>query len=832
MSETPVDTPAEIVLVEEPAGQRADQMPPVEDPSTPKVGRWYWVTDPPKREKERTYEIQVMSDDGFDDEDGHRVELPEETSSRWFGCVTHIGSNYVQLKGPFGREARVHYNDFDKACLFEENPQGVIAENVGKHEMEVRELMGQVKQIMARLAITNGPALPSSTEAGALAVYEGKTMDDYKKSLVKAQEKTIPDLFKEIKGTHARLAKWLCAEVIPMQAQAEAMEPVIERIKDRIFSVELYAGLVEKVHQISDGEPGDLLEKVHVFQRRYYMDEECLAHYECGGMDFKNLRAFDKWLAKPMNLNRILPFEKCIAAFQVRRNRKYREVVNLADYFRIADEEKLDKKTFLYIRNGERLYRLGTEIEFGKKLFPDLDNQKYTGKLYAYTYSNGRVEDVITENEWLGMREAEDAHERKEKARKAAWEAEQAAKPEGERETNWWMHEDHRFREKSHQYEPFNRDNVFYDDISKYIHDEMTRHNRLVLVIQGLLDRSPILHPHPQWQLWTDGGFRQALELVYDDARALTTGAAPDFRVYQADVNGRLKPGDITVGQEDSWLRYEAAKEAERRRGSWRYRGEHFTRTHFRPDGNPGPGKLARVLKVNFKLGLVTYQWLRERRGNSRGGDNQIASTFTTKLRNVLNVSGYKMGDFMQFFADPRTRADYLQWAPFLLEAEEYYAGNRKVAEPPKKMPKPAHRGDGSYEYHQRKKRMAMVGKAVRLTRDVHRGDGMTLKKGTLFRVTSHYRAEFTIEGILEDGTPDKTEIDTDDKEKKRRYCGGIRMYDLQEDPAIPADAKMEAEKAAERKKRLERQAKQRAELAAEADIPEQPSQSDSDDED
>jgi hypothetical protein len=36
----------------------------------------------------------------------------------------------------------------------------------------------------------------------------------------------------------------------------------------------------------------------------------------------------------------------------------------------------------------------------------------------------------------------------------------------------------------------------------------------------------------------------------------------------------------------------------------------------------------------------------------------------------LLNVSAYAPGDFKQFFNDPRTRADYLKWAPLLLVAE------------------------------------------------------------------------------------------------------------------------------------------------------------------
>ena len=41
-----------------------------------------------------------------------------------------------------------------------------------------------------------------------------------------------------------------------------------------------------------------------------------------------------------------------------------------------------------------------------------------------------------------------------------------------------------------------------------------------------------------------------------------------------------------------------------------------------------------------------------------------------------------KPGDYKIFFSDPRTRENYIQWAPLLMAAEEYHAGHRKVDRP------------------------------------------------------------------------------------------------------------------------------------------------------
>jgi len=47
------------------------------------------------------------------------------------------------------------------------------------------------------------------------------------------------------------MANWLKASLIPLQAQAEALKPAIKSIENRIFHVELYAGLIEDVKQIA-----------------------------------------------------------------------------------------------------------------------------------------------------------------------------------------------------------------------------------------------------------------------------------------------------------------------------------------------------------------------------------------------------------------------------------------------------------------------------------------------------------------------------------------------------------------------------------------------------
>ena len=49
----------------------------------------------------------------------------------------------------------------------------------------------------------------------------------------------------------------------------------------------------------------------------------------------------------------------------------------------------------------------------------------------------------------------------------------------------------------------------------------------------------------------------------------------------------------------------------------------------------------------------------------------------------LFNISAYTPDDFKQFFADPRTRANYLAWAPLLLVAEDWHAGKLRPEKDP-----------------------------------------------------------------------------------------------------------------------------------------------------
>lgn len=601
------------------------------DRSKPNVGEWYWVK--------------------------------EEGKDSWLGCVTHVGTNYIQIDGVNDSYDRIHAKDIHSQCTLEPNPEEHINKRVAHYKREVHRLTDAVKELTTSLGL-GSVSLPDAG-VSALAVVNGNNaIAEYKTALVKAQETTLPELFKEIKHANKCMAMWLSATMIPLKTQAKGLEGLIDSVRTRIFNVELYAGLVETVEQIADGIAAPLGEKVRLMQRRAYMDEECLAQYECGGMDFNGIEDFDRWISRQTNRDRILPFQRCVIAFQVRRDKKYREVVDFSDFISINIKEQQDKKTFLYLRNGERLYRLSTELDFGSKLFPDmdcgvLDNQTMYAKVCCDS-----VDEVITEAAYLGMVEDESERERQNKL---------AVK--GKPKKDHWKYTSY-FSRDSKNYKKFTPDTVYYDDIEQYLQNQIDAHNRLVVVLQGLMDRSEAFHPHPKFSLWKGDDFQAAFELVYDDSRALVVGDRPNFEAFRESLNSSLKTGCTTVGQEGAWEIREAELENARLDSDWRCAKQHYRHKNFRPYGDPGPGLLAKVDKYSPRAQKCTYKWTRERRRHSWYEKGEINCKLVVPVSAILNVNAYKPGMFKQFYDDPRTRADYLQWAPLLLAAEEYQAGN------------------------------------------------------------------------------------------------------------------------------------------------------------
>ncbi len=625
------------------------------------VGQWYWVEWDNRREK------SLM-------------------------CVTAIGSNYIGFDGRHS-SGRVHIDNFSKQCTREDNFKAIIQQNVTKNKQNAERLLREINELTQKLGVAPTLAVEHESDTRSLSVLNGQVdVKAYKKSLIVAKNTTLPKLFKEVEEANEAMADWIKVEMIPMKASLGQMKEVIATIEDRVFHVELYAGLSESVAQVREGKSAPVDAKLHLMQRRCYMDEECLADYRAGGMDIRSLDKFDAWLSEPDHLNNILPFPRCMAAFRVRRNSKKRDWSSIASLLANIAEDEADKFTYLYVRNGEQLYRMRTSLEFGEKIFPD--TREIGGEPMMFHMSGSSVENLITKREYEAKVRA-----KKEKAvQHAAWCKENKKKPKKPDDVQRgirWETADNRYQQdeasspyregiswydRLDDYEPYDHTSVHYDDVTEHIAAQIKQYNRIALIIQGLFDRSPVLHPHPPVSLWTEAGFQAAVTLILDSYHTLNAGPTPDFESYRARVNDLLDGNSVTIGQEDAWQRAEAVKENARAARDWRSR-DYREKEHFSPYGNPGPGYITKVTKCGRTT--CTFTWQRERSYRNRryygDPDGPINCHIQVPHDKLFNVSAYKPGDFRQFYADPRTRAQYLKWAPFLIAAEEWHHEQKTI---------------------------------------------------------------------------------------------------------------------------------------------------------
>lgn len=606
------------------------------------IGQWYWAYD------------------------------GETKKQDWFVCVTEIGSNFIRVEDPKGSYERIHENEFEKRTRLEPNPDAVIRGRVEFYQGTVREKLGQIREITAQLGLQprESSSAPKS-ESRELSTFNAMPdLKKYKKELIKAKDKTLPKLFEEVERAHKHLAVWMAARAVPMRAMCEGLEEAVEKINDRVFNVSLYAGLTEEVEKIADGKPAGPAEKLRLFQRMCFMDEECLVNYRHGGMEFKNIGQFDEWISEAENRDRILSWPRCMVAFRVRRNKKDRDYDGSLSCAMINFSlEQADKVTFMYIRNGEQLYRMTCDFEFDEHIFPSQHQVDFTEPMMAKKRSDD-VEDIITKRHWEEIcRE----HDKKQRLHDE-WAKEHKDDDPMKGPSN--PHYVSSFDQPHEDYEPFDKSSVYFDDMEKKIETQLKYYNRIALIVQGLFDRSEILHPHKPARLWMPGGMEEVVELVYDGASAIHYKEPPDFEAYRAEVNKTLGKGSFTIGQEEVFERREAEKfnSSYRRNHSSNYHPERYT-----PPGNPGPSYISEILEWT-RTRKATFKWTRERQWSNywegkKYGD-PIPASMQVEAKHLFNVTAYKPGDFRQFYLDPRSRAKYLQWAPLLLAAEEWHAGN------------------------------------------------------------------------------------------------------------------------------------------------------------
>jgi hypothetical protein len=540
-------------------------------------------------------------------------------------CVEHIGSNYVEFgyhTGDSVSGCKAHFDEFFKCCRPEPNWQAIITGKLTEIQKQIRE--------KTQLLITKGRELcllqqkgPERQEQEETLLPARVTVDPklHKEELVALRD-MLPEVTQEIKVLGPEFASQSKNLSYPDVVKLESVKKALAIVNDRIFTIELYCGLQEQVKQIAQGNPAPMTEPIAIRQQLLFMDEETLFDYEDGGMDFKKLDDFDEWVVKPCNLSRLLPEPRGIVAFKVRRYKKdYGPCETLLDAWTQIDWDEANLVTYLLIRNGENVYRIASSVDFEPRLIPRIDE--------------------------IGEAQFKETHR--------AWMSDEVT-------------------------ETFITPNdIEYDQHVEKLDHLIQHYNRIVILIQGLLDRSNVFSPHPVINLRKPESMETWLRLVRDEERALPPTAL-DWKTYQKQLNSTLKAG--------KWIYIN--REYEKNVYHERFDRDGSRRKQWWANRIPKTCKIDRIKKdrtmvyVSWPMGKTrgryVYSYATDHREWVDETDRMMHDWIPVEY--VLNLSDYTLGDYKLFLSHYEVKKDYGSWARYILNAEDW-ARQRAKGIPP-----------------------------------------------------------------------------------------------------------------------------------------------------
>lgn len=604
------------------------------------VGDFFWVK---------------FEDTKWDDEGQNKIKIGEHETLM---CVEEIGSNYFGFtiyNGRHSSDVRVHFNDFMQECRPEPNWRQILNDRMDEARKAIQEKTKQLIREGQKLCL-----LPSAVKEPTdqpMSLLPARVFVDpkqHKKELIKLQKK-LPEISKEIEALGEDFAVAARNLALPDLVKLGAIRSALSVVEDRIFTIELYCGILEEVEKIADGEPAPIGTPIVIRQQMLYMDEETLFDYNDGGMDFKKIGQFDEWVVKPENLNRILPDQRGLVAFRVRRDPKeYGDARNLGEAWAHMQWKQANEQTYLLIRNGGNVYRIASEVDFSPRLIPKIDeigkdqftkiDEKYVWKEdppeekfgVGGTYETVKTEVLVTP------------------------------------------------------------DSVEFDDHVKKVDKLLKHYNRIVILLQGLLDRSTVFHPHPVINLRNPKDMERWIVLIRDEERGLPSNRV-SWEEYQKQLNSSVAKG--------KWIYVDSNYDEGYANGERPYResGRYQTprRRGWAANRMPDICKIDSVkrdgsaVQVSWPWGQLAHGKERWVESKTRPGwghyeydrDTERMCHEWVPVTRILNLSDYTPGDYKMFLCDRSLQGKYLKWAQYLLTAEDW-SRNRAKGIPPEDEPK------------------------------------------------------------------------------------------------------------------------------------------------
>jgi len=447
------------------------------------------------------------------------------------------------------------------------------------------------------------PAMASLVETrSAVATIRN---DMAKLSLRVKQRQAVVNAYLKLQAR--RLEALVEAQAADLMVKVGDLSAMVKRAEEAIWTINLYLGKDEEIVQLAKGEPASKDSKIYVRQLVLYADEECAIAADRGGIDFQQLVEFDRWVADPRHRRQVLPEEKGLVAFKVRRKEKdYGGSTSARDVWADAQANALNRKTYFLMANGENLYRICTELEVEDHLVPR-----------------------ETEYEDLFFRE----------------------------EYDWKTHR--------HEREPIHPGDKRYMEAMEKASALKRHYMRVLLFLQGLLDRTAVFAPlpAPRLNLLNRSVYGEYLVFINDAEKLLGSGRPP-FDEWLRGINEKLDIGHRIMGafeRPNSGLR--------------QYRLDHsYGNERLSPSGASYPDSLTLYTIEGREDGSWFFRYGRKdtvfRRGSDDGKPRRRASCKIEPSDDfILNFDEATVAD-MEFYLGNRTdRHAYEEMFPLLQRA-------------------------------------------------------------------------------------------------------------------------------------------------------------------
>jgi hypothetical protein len=590
----------------EPTNNKAQR---VSNDDLPPLGSWHWC------------KFNTESDD----DSSKKIEVEE------LCCVAHIASNHVRVsyyKGDERSRSSIRYK-FDE-WLTHTRPapewRDVIQKRLVEKQNELQAAVKALADICTQAHLVRDIA-ESPVETLALTTRR-ESPHELKQKLIALKETQFPAAQQNVERITQQLVCLQKSLFLTEKANFERLGKSMTSLDERLFALELYAGLVESVTQIRKGKPADAETPITIRQMLRYMDEETLIDYDKGGMDFGNIKDFDRWVSRDENLHRVAPETRCVVAFRIRRNYKdYGECSSIGHALAHMRWNEANMSTYLLMRNGDQVWRLTSEQDFSPRLLPLRD---------------------------------------------------ELHKPFTEQSYNW--------KKSDYDENEIKPDDFEYDEHVEARRKVMMKYNRIVFLVQGILDRSQVFKPHPVITLTDEAHLERYVRLVYDEQDGLPQANPPEWEQYRDEKNKAVRPDSLVycaVGEEKSG----------------RYcRDEHRPKYGYDAKSRPLICKVSRVSKdrksvwLRWSLGnRITEEWVIDYtrpvtnkphyyyRKCLKTDHGERFGVQRVEMRQVFAVEAYRPGDYKQFLCDAHQKGRYLKWSPPLLAAEKWHMDRIKA---------------------------------------------------------------------------------------------------------------------------------------------------------